>query len=162
RWALLALAVVAAALLAWRGFGLSRYSTSPAAVERDVVPLAPVDLNHAGEAELASIPGVGETLAARIVLHRHVHGEFRSVDDLRRVRGVGDKTRGCARPSVQVVPSTERQQQQQASATPAPKKGTAAGMTKKPPPPTKIDVNRAGVAELQKLPGIGPTLAARI
>src|SRR5260370_13443877 len=89
RRTLLALSAVALALLAWRGYGLSRYSTDPPAVERGVVPLAPMDLNHAGAAELASIPGVGETLAERIVLHRRTHGEFRSVQELRQVRGTG-------------------------------------------------------------------------
>src|SRR5262245_18842515 len=92
RWALLVLSAVAVALLGWRGYGLSRYSTHPAAIERDVVPLAPMDLNTASAAELASIPGVGETLADRIVLHRRTHGEFRSVEELRKVRGVGEKT----------------------------------------------------------------------
>src|SRR5262245_45546818 len=91
RCTLLALSAVALVLLAWRGYGLSRYSTRPAALERDVVPLGPMDLNQAGAAELASIPGLGETLAERIVLHRKSHGDFRSVDDLRQVKGIGEK-----------------------------------------------------------------------
>jgi competence protein ComEA len=156
RWTLLALSGVALVLLAWRGYGLSRYSTAPAPIERNVVPLAPMDLNAAGEADLASIPGLGETLAARIVLHRKTHGEFRSVEDLRQVKGVGDKTLARVRPFVQIGTYTE-------AAPPAPAKAMdASGTKKKPPPATKIDVNRAGAAELQKLPGVGPTLAARI
>jgi competence protein ComEA len=158
RWTLLATSAVVLVLLGWRGYGLSRYSTRPVAVERDAVPLAPMDLNHAGAAELASIPGVGETLAERIVLHRQAHGDFRSVEELRKVKGVGEKTLERMRPFVRVGTYTEA-----APPAPAPapmSKGSAA--TKKPPPSEKIDVNRAGAAELQKLPGIGPTLAARI
>jgi len=41
---------------------------------------------------LALLPGIGPTLATRIVEHRAEHGPFRSVDDLQRVRGIGPKT----------------------------------------------------------------------
>jgi len=156
RWTLLALSAAALALLTWRGYGLSRYSTRPVTLDRDAVPLGPMDLNQAGAAELASIPGVGETLAQRIVLHRQAHGDFRSVEELRHVKGFGEKTLERMRPFLRVGTYTEA-----APPAPAPmSKGPAA--TKKPPPAGKIDVNRAGAAELQKLPGIGPTLAARI
>ena len=51
-------------------------------------PLA-VDLNAAGPDELSLLPGVGPSLAARIVEDRTSRGPFRTVDDLDRVRGVG-------------------------------------------------------------------------
>lgn len=38
----------------------------------------------------------------------------------------------------------------------------SAGAEQSPRPLTRIDVNRAGAAELQMLPGIGPALAGRI
>ena len=46
-----------------------------------------VDLNHASLEELASLDGVGGKLAERIAAAR----PFRSVDDVRRVKGIGDK-----------------------------------------------------------------------
>jgi competence protein ComEA len=49
----------------------------------------PLDLNHASEEELRRLPGVGPVLAARIVEARASAGPFTSVDDLRKVRGVG-------------------------------------------------------------------------
>jgi competence ComEA-like helix-hairpin-helix protein len=156
RWALLGLSAVAVALLAWRGYGLSRYSTDPPAIQRDAVPLAPLDLNAATEADLASVPGLGETMAARIVLHRKGHGEFRSVDELRQVKGIGEKTLARVRPFFYVGTYTE------ASPPPPAKASDGPTSRKKPPPSAAIDVNRATVAELQKLPGIGPTLAGRI
>jgi competence ComEA-like helix-hairpin-helix protein len=52
----------------------------------------PVDLNHAGAAELVGLPGVGPALAARIVAAREAAGPFAAVDDLRRVRGLRRRT----------------------------------------------------------------------
>lgn len=51
-----------------------------------------VDLNAADWPEFAQLPGLGETLARRIVDYRAVHGPFRSVEDLRNVPGIGKKT----------------------------------------------------------------------
>lgn len=48
-----------------------------------------VDLNRAKWHELFAIPGVGETLARRIVDYRNQYGEFQSVDELKEVRGLG-------------------------------------------------------------------------
>jgi len=59
---------------------------TPAPVEeRD----GPVDLNQAGVDELSRLPGIGPGLAQRILAAREAQGRFESVDDLRRVRGVG-------------------------------------------------------------------------
>ena len=53
--------------------------------------IAPVDLNRAGAAELDALPGIGPVLAGRILEHRARNGPFRSVEELRAVRGVGDR-----------------------------------------------------------------------
>jgi competence protein ComEA len=59
-------------------------------------PAAPVDVNRATEVELARLPGVGPTLASRIVAAR----PFGDVDELRRVRGVRRATLERLRPLV--------------------------------------------------------------
>ncbi len=51
-----------------------------------------LDPNLASVAELVLLPGVGPSLAKRIVEARERHGRFRSSADLRRVKGVGEKT----------------------------------------------------------------------
>lgn len=48
-----------------------------------------VDLNTAVWVELAQLPGIGETLARRIVEHRLTHGHFITHDGLRDVGGIG-------------------------------------------------------------------------
>lgn len=51
-----------------------------------------LDLNRASAAELQELPGVGPVLAERILAHREAIGGFRTVDELRDVKGIGEKT----------------------------------------------------------------------
>lgn len=67
-----------------------------------------VDLNAAGVDELEEIPGVGPTLARRIVEFRDEFGPFESVDDLLNVRGIGVRSLERMRPYVFVQASGER------------------------------------------------------
>ncbi len=57
-----------------------------------------VDVNRATWPELAQLPGIGETLARRIVDLREREGPFVAHEDLRRVRGIGAKTLENIRP----------------------------------------------------------------
>jgi competence ComEA-like helix-hairpin-helix protein len=50
-----------------------------------------VNLNTASASELASLPGVGDKLAARIVEHRQKVGGFKSTQEIMNVKGVGEK-----------------------------------------------------------------------
>jgi len=61
-----------------------------------------VDLNRADRAALQGLPGVGPVLAERILEDRKHNGPFRSVEDLRRVKGIGEKTLERIRPHVAV------------------------------------------------------------
>jgi competence protein ComEA len=49
----------------------------------------PVDLNTASARELETLPGVGPATAAAIIDHRERNGQFRRVDDLLEVSGIG-------------------------------------------------------------------------
>jgi competence protein ComEA len=48
-----------------------------------------LDINTASETELTQLPGVGPSLAARIVEYRTENGPFQSIDDLQNVSGIG-------------------------------------------------------------------------
>ena len=50
---------------------------------------ARLDLDGATLAQIESLPGIGPTLASRIVGDRAAHGPFLSKEGLRRVRGIG-------------------------------------------------------------------------
>lgn len=50
-----------------------------------------VNINTASAAELVSLPGIGEATAQKIVASRDAEGPFQSIEDLKRVSGIGDK-----------------------------------------------------------------------
>ncbi|MBP3079921.1 DNA-binding protein [Streptomyces sp. 604F] len=62
----------------------------------------PLSLGTATAEQLETLPGVGPVLAAAIIAYRTENGGFRSVDQLRDVRGIGDRRfedlRGLVRP----------------------------------------------------------------
>jgi competence ComEA-like helix-hairpin-helix protein len=58
----------------------------------------PLDINRATSAELELLPGVGPSLARRLVDARARAGGFRDESDLLRVRGLGPKTLQKLRP----------------------------------------------------------------
>ena len=51
----------------------------------------PLDINRASLDELARLPGVGQSLAGRILAERERRGRFESPDALRYVLGMGPK-----------------------------------------------------------------------
>ena len=51
----------------------------------------PLDLNKATTEQLDKLSGIGLKTAQRIVDYRKAHGSFRSVDELRHVRGIPKK-----------------------------------------------------------------------
>jgi len=66
-----------------------------------------VDINAADWPELILLPGIGETLAQRIVASRESDGPFADHDDLRRVQGIGPKTLERIRPYLRPMPNAE-------------------------------------------------------
>ncbi|MBP8007197.1 MAG: ComEA family DNA-binding protein, partial [Burkholderiales bacterium] len=65
--------------------------------------LAAVDLNSATRDELVAVPGIGPTKAQAIVDHRTANGPFKSVDDLRDVKGFRGKLVDRLRPELTVA-----------------------------------------------------------
>lgn len=51
-----------------------------------------VDLNRADGALLRELPGIGPVLSEAIVSWREDHGGFRTVEELKNVPGIGEKT----------------------------------------------------------------------
>lgn len=48
-----------------------------------------LNINTASLQELQTLPGIGDTLAQRIIEYRTVHGDFASLSDLANVEGIG-------------------------------------------------------------------------
>jgi len=49
------------------------------------------NVNTATASELVLLPGIGVTMAKRIIAYREQHGRFRRWDDLTRVQGIGKR-----------------------------------------------------------------------
>jgi competence protein ComEA len=82
---LLALGVSAAAL------GAQAPTAKPTAPPA-ATAAAPLNLNTATSAQLESLPGVGKSMADRIVEYRQKNGGFKKVEDLMNVKGIGEKS----------------------------------------------------------------------
>jgi competence protein ComEA len=54
-------------------------------------PASPIDLNAADAIQLQQLPGVGPSLAERIVAFREINGAFHSIDELLDVGGMTDR-----------------------------------------------------------------------
>ena len=108
RWLLGVCGVVAAVLL----------TTSIAVRARWGVPMVEIsslrpreyhyalEINSATWVEWLQLPGIGETLARRIVADREERGPFRSIDDVNRVRGIGPKVLAGLKPYLRMTETT--------------------------------------------------------
>lgn len=50
-----------------------------------------ININTADKTELMQLPNVGEKTAERIISYREKNGEFKTIDDIKNVSGIGDK-----------------------------------------------------------------------
>lgn len=53
---------------------------------------ASVDINNAGVKDFTSLNGIGAKKAEQIVKYRKANGCFKSISDLAKVKGIGEKT----------------------------------------------------------------------
>ncbi len=51
-----------------------------------------IDINHADKEELEKLPRIGPAMAGRIIEYRNTNGPFTSLDELKKVKGIGKKT----------------------------------------------------------------------
>ena len=66
---------------------------------------AKLDLNRASTQEFEELPGIGPVLAERIIDYRKSGKTFRTVDDLRVVKGIGKKKFDRIRALITVTPT---------------------------------------------------------
>jgi comEA protein len=50
-----------------------------------------VNINRATKTQLTSLPGIGDVLADRIIRQREEQGEFETIEDLQKIKGISKK-----------------------------------------------------------------------
>ncbi len=81
-------------------------AVSPAGAVEQPLLEGVVNINTASAEQLEMLPGVGEVRARAILAERKGRGGFKSIDDLRAVKGVGDSLLERMRPYVTVTGKT--------------------------------------------------------
>jgi len=83
------------------GIGVSSYNRShpavdvkigkfdPASVAGEPAVTGKININTSGTEELSRLAGIGTVLAGRIIAYRSSEGPFASVEDIKKVKGVG-------------------------------------------------------------------------
>ena len=61
-------------------------------IRRSTAASGIININRATAKELDKLPGIGPVIAGRIVEYRRVNGFFQSIDDLKKVQGIGAST----------------------------------------------------------------------
>lgn len=51
-----------------------------------------ININTADQSALESLPGIGPAKASAIINYRQAHGNFKSIEEIKNVKGIGDKT----------------------------------------------------------------------
>lgn len=93
QWLVVIVSVVVVILLAVKWQNLRYIDRSEIIVQRGSEDIGyQIDLNSATWVELTQLRGIGPVTAKSIVSDREEVGPFSSVDDLRRVKGIGPKT----------------------------------------------------------------------
>jgi len=64
----------------------------------------PLDLNQASEADLCFVPGISKSLANEMMAYRRRRKAFRSVEEIRKIKGIGDKKYQALKPYLRVQP----------------------------------------------------------
>ncbi len=132
---------------------LERENVYPSSMKKSL-PQGQVNINTAGRTDLMTLPGVGESTANKIIEYRN-RNPFKSIQDIMKVSGIGVKKFQKMRPYI--TTGNENDSLKLQSGPPSSEKPKKTIETN-----PKININTASKAQLESLPGIGPSIAQKI
>jgi competence protein ComEA len=101
--------IIAALLAVGLTAGVTSAQESARTPAQKPAAAAAVNLNTASAAQLESLPGIGPSMAQRIVEYRQQSGGFKKIEELMNVRGIGEATFLKLKELIVVTPArTER------------------------------------------------------
>jgi competence protein ComEA len=142
--------------------GVEAHRDSAARASRPLGTGELVDLDRASLREIQRIPHLGPSLARAIVADRNAHGPFGDLSGLDRVAGVGPGLLRAIAPHVRFS-GTPRPLSHDLSLDPSPVlQRSTADCHSASCGSSRLNLNAATAEQLERLPGIGPSLASRI
>lgn len=118
-----------------------------------------IDIREADLRELIALPGIGEKRASDIIEYREKHG-FQNVNELIKIRGIGEKTYLRIYPSLVVFGDSLLENSKAKSSAQKPKQSKKSEA--KSLDTTPVNINTGSLEELSRLNGIGETKAQAI
>ncbi len=83
--------------------------------------LAAVNINTASQDELASLPNIGASKAQAIIDYRKANGGFKNLEEIKKVKGIGEKTFEKIKPKLALSGETQVDKADPKTASKAPK-----------------------------------------
>lgn len=102
---MLSLVALAALFAAHPSTALAAQNPSSRAAAKPAATTQVVNINTATAAELDALPGIGSKTATLIVEYRQKNGQFKKVEELMNVRGIGEKNFLKLKPQLTVGPA---------------------------------------------------------
>ncbi len=118
-----------------------------------------IDIREASLRELTALPGIGDKRATDIIAYREEHG-FNNVNELIKIRGIGEKTYQRIYPSLVVFGDSLLASSKPKSAKQKADKSKKANT--KPQDTSPVNINTGTIEELSRLSGIGEVKAQAI
>lgn len=72
-----------------------------------------IDINSASIKELQTLPQIGAAVAQRIVDYREKHGKFSKIEEIMKVKGIGEKTFLKIKPLITVGQESKAKKEKQ-------------------------------------------------